>query len=103
MVLATTLRPILAEDWGPLIMILTLVPLGLGVLTFVSVALNKSVGRRRSWGLVLALIPTLGGGLLLFMFLTVRGGAPIAFHLIAAFPFLGGLWSIFLWSRAPEA
>src|SRR5262245_40605628 len=96
--IATALAPLLPEDWGPLIMILMLVPLGLGVLTFVSVALNKSVGRRRSWGLMLALIPTIGGGLLLFLFLTVRGGAPIFFHLLAAFPFLGGLWSIYVWS-----
>jgi hypothetical protein len=101
MSMALTFAPILAEDWGPLILLLTAIPLGLGVLTFVSVAFSKSRGRRRWWGLVLALVPTIGGGLLLLMFLTA-GGAPIFFHLIAAFPFFGGLWSVYLWSRKRE-
>jgi len=97
-----TLPRILAENWGPLIELLILVPLALAVISIGGVALNRRRGRRRWWGLIVALIPTIGGGLLLLMFLTVRGGAPVFFHLIAAVPFLYGLRSLYLWSRTSE-
>ncbi|MGA2441310.1 MAG: hypothetical protein ABSH08_10145 [Tepidisphaeraceae bacterium] len=98
----TIVSPLLAEDWGPIILLAFFVPVGLGVITFGSVIVNKYWGRRKWWGLTLALIPTLLGGLIWFYFLTVTGGAPIFFHLAAAFPFLCGIWSIILWSQPLE-
>ena|SRR5690349_256575 len=89
----------LAEDWGPIVLLVTLVPLALAVLSVASIVVNRYWGRRRWWGLVLALIPTVGGGLLLIFFLTVRGGAPAIFRLLAALPLLCGLRSLVSWSR----
>jgi len=44
------------------------------------------------------------GGLLLFFFLTVRGGSPGSFVAVAAFPLVAGLLSLYLWGRkTPEA
>jgi hypothetical protein len=104
MLIQAIVSPLLAEeDPGPVILLAFLVPVGLGVITFGSVIVNKYWGRRKWWGLTLALIPTLAGGLVWLSFFTVTGGVPIFFHLAAAFPFLCGIWSIILWSQSPES
>jgi hypothetical protein len=44
------------------------------------------------------------GGLFLFFFLTIRGGAPAGFIIVAAFPLVAGLLSLyFLGRKKPEA
>jgi len=63
-VIQPIVSPLLAEDVGPVIMLAFFVPVGLGVITFGSVIVNKYWGRRKWWGLTLALIPTLLGGLI---------------------------------------
>lgn len=93
------IKPVLAEDWGPILVLASLLPLGLAVLSVASIVINRHWGRRRWWGLMLALIPTLAGALLLIFFLTVRGGAPAIFPLLAALPLLCGLQSLVSWSR----
>ena len=99
-----TITPILAaEDYGLFRFVLLAIPAGLGLFGFGTVAVNATFGKGKWWGFLLGLIPALGGGLLLFVFLTVRGGAPIFFHIAAAVPLVCGLSSLYLWGRgSPE-
>jgi len=105
-----TITPIIAEDISPIILPLFLVPLILGVFAMRGIAASArsartgGTGRTSPAGLIVRLIPVLIGGLLLFFFLTVRGGAPAFFIVAAAFPLAAGLFSLCLWGRkSPEA
>jgi len=105
-----TITPIIAEDISPIILPLFLVPLILGVFAMRGIAASArsartgGTGRTSPAGLIVRLIPVLIGGLLLFFFLTVRGGAPGFFIAAAAFPLVAGLLSLYLWGRkSPEA
>ena len=99
-----TITPILAEGIPSIILPLFLVPLFLGVLAVRSLASSTGKGGASRAGLVVRLIPVLIGGLLLFFFLTVRGGAPGFFIAAAAFPLVAGLLSLYSWGRkSPEA
>src|SRR6266516_4762239 len=97
------LTPILASDTTGAAIALLLMILGFGVVcALICIPINRYWGRRTWWGLTIALIPTLGGALAEFFFLTVRGGAPPFAHLIGVFPLLVGLRGILLWRRPRE-
>jgi hypothetical protein len=95
------MTPVLASNTiGPLVVLLFLGPIVLGVLSLLCIPINRTWGRRRRWGLVIALIPTIGGALMLFFLLTVRGGAPHFFYIAAAFPLLCGVRALQVWNRS---
>jgi hypothetical protein len=94
-----TITPMLAEDYGPILFVVFAIPVCLGLLGFGAVGVNASVGKGKWWGFLLGLVPAVGGGLFLFFFLTVRGGAPIFFHSAAAVPLVCGLLSLYLWGK----
>ena len=99
-----TIALMLGEGIPPIIVPLFLVPIFLGVFAVRSIAASTGKGGASRAGLILRLIPVFFGGLLLFFFLTVRGGAPGFFIAAAAFPFVAGLLSLYLWGRkSPEA
>src|SRR5579864_8436378 len=99
-----TITPVLAEGIPPIILPLFLVPLLLGVFAVRSIASSARTGGSSPAGLIVRLVPVLIGGFLLFVFLTVRGGAPGFFIAAAAFPLVAGLLSLYLWGRkTPEA
>jgi hypothetical protein len=105
-----TITPMFAEGIPPIILPLFLVPLLLGVIAVRSItasarsARKGGIGATSRTGLIVRLIPVLIGGLLLFFFLTVRGGAPGFFIVAAAFPLVEGLLSLYLWGRkTPQA
>lgn len=99
-----TITPILAEGIPPIIVLLFLAPLVLGVFAVRSIAGSARNGGVSRAGLIVRLIPVLVGGLLLFFFLTVRGGVPAFFIEAAAFPLVAGLLSLYFWGRkSPEA
>ena len=91
---------ILASDtFGIVAAFVLLLPLVLLIMCPVSLIVNRGPGRGTTWGLVIALVPAIGGALVLFILLTTRGGAPTVFYLLAALPMLIGLRSIMLWRR----
>ena len=99
-----TITPILAEGIPPTVLVVFLVPLFLGVFALRSIAASKRSGRASRAGLIIRLVPVLVGGLFLFFFLTIRGGAPAGFIIVAAFPLVAGLLSLYFWGRKkPEA
>ena len=49
--------------------------------------------------MIIALIPTAFGALMLFFLLTVRGGAPRFFYIVALFPLLVGIRLLQFWAR----
>jgi hypothetical protein len=99
-----TITPILAEGIPSIIVLLFLVPLLVGVFAVRSIATSARTCGTSGTGLIVRLVPVLIGGLLLFFFLTVRGGAPGFFIAAAAFPLVAGLLSLYLWGRkTPEA
>jgi drug/metabolite transporter (DMT)-like permease len=94
-----TITPMLAEDYGPILFLLFAIPVCLGLFGFGTIGVNITLGKGKWWGFLLGLVPTLGGGLFLFYFLTVGGGAPIFFHIAAAIPLVCGLLSLYLWGK----
>ena len=99
-----TITPILAEGIPSIIVLLFLVPLFLGMFAVRSIASSTRKDGASRAGLIVRLVPVLVGGLLLFFFLTVRGGSPAFFIEVAAFPLVAGLLSLYLWGRkTPEA
>ena len=98
------ITPILAEGIPPTVLVVFLVPLFLGVIALRRIAASKRTGKASPAGLIIRLVPVLVGGLFLFFFLTVRGGAPAGFIIVAAFPLVAGLLSLYYWMREePEA
>jgi drug/metabolite transporter (DMT)-like permease len=96
----TLINPILASDTvGPVVALFFLAPIVLAIVSLACIPINRTIGRRKWWGLVIALIPMLGGALLLFFLATVRGGAPQFMYMVAVLPFLVGLRSLLLWRR----
>lgn len=89
--------PILASDTTAALAWPVAIVLSIGLLGLGSIVLIARWGRRRWWGLLLALLPTVVGGLSLLLLLS--DGALAIFYAIAAFPFLCGLLSLYFWSR----
>lgn len=99
-----TIAPLLASGIPPIIVLFFLVPLLLAIFSIRGIRVAGGGNRAISLGIASRLIPVLGGGLFLFFFLTVRGGAPSFFYVISAFPLVVGLWSLYLFGRKrPEA
>lgn len=99
-----TLSPILASGIPSIVVLFFLVPLFLAIFSIGGIRVASGGNRAISLGIARRLIPVLGGGMFLFFFLTVRGGAPIFFYVISAFPLVVGLWSLYLYGRKrPEA
>ena len=92
-----TITPILAEDYGPLLFLISSVLVCFAAFGFVCLAIAASVGRGKWWGFVLGLIPVIGGGLVLLCFLCTVGGSPMFFKVTAAVPLVCGLLSLYLW------
>ena len=96
--------PILAEDIPPIVLVVFLAPVLLGLFALGSIRASRRTSRASPTGFIVRLVPVLVGGLLLFCFLTVRGGAPVSFIVVAAFPLVVGLLSLYLWGRkSPES
>lgn len=96
--------PIFAEDIPPTVLLVFLVPLLLGVFAVRFIVVSKRARRASPAGLVARLVPVLIGGVILLSLLTVRGGAPGSFLVVAAFPVAAGLLGIYVWGRkSPEA
>jgi len=56
------------------------------------------------WGLVLGMVPTIGGGLALLMFITTNGGVPVFLYPGAVASFGLGILSLYFWARGrPDA
>jgi hypothetical protein len=88
---------------GPVVLVLFLAPIAVGGIFLIYLTIKRGTAadepRRSRGGLVLALVPLIFGALLLFFFLTVRGGAPRFFYIVAAFPLLVGIKLLQVWSR----
>ena len=85
--------------FSPIVGLILLAPL---LLAFVAwAALKLSHARRTSWGLATGLLALLSGLALAFMFLTIRGGAPVGLWPVALLPILIGLRSLAVWYRKP--
>lgn len=98
------ISPLLASGIPPIILLFFLVPLFLAIFSIRGLRVTGGGNRAIGLGIAKRLIPVLGGGLFLFFFLTVRGGAPSFFYVISAFPLVVGLWSLYLYGRkTPEA
>jgi len=69
-----------------------------GLVGLASLALNAKIGRRRWWGLLLALLPVLIGGFA-FVLLFVTANSLPGFYAIAGIPLVCGLFSLMLWRR----
>ena len=105
----------LAEIYGPWSFLMVLIPLGICLLTLLSIPINAKWGRRRWWGLGISLMLIISGGIILFYFLPARDvGDPrypgffhvlvenAFFYIMISIPFLCGLCSLFLWFRPRE-
>jgi hypothetical protein len=93
---------ILAENYGPLYAIFTVICLSPVVAGLVGLILVK----RWPWvGLVCGWMGVIVGGLLFLMFLTTTGGAAPAFWLVASFPFVMGILCLVRWKtlRKPSS
>jgi len=96
-----TITPLFASDttaalaW-PVAIVLLIGLLGIGSIWFIA-----KWGRRRWWGLLLAVFPTAVGGIsLLAVMLT---GALGFLYLVTAFPLICGLCGLYFWSRRIES
>src|SRR5262245_28842276 len=85
--------------FSPIVGLILLAPLFLAFVAWA--ALKLSPGRRTSWRLATGLVALLSGLALAFMFLTIRGGAPIGLWPVALVPILIGLCSLTAWCRKP--
>jgi len=90
---------IASDTFGLVAALVLLLPIVLIAMCPISLIVNRGPGRGTKWGLAIALVPTIGGGLILFMLVTTRGGAPRIFYLLSALPMLIGLRSIMLWRK----
>lgn len=100
------ISPIFAEGIPPTVLLIFLAPLLLGVFAVRCITVSRRSDRVSPAGLIVRLVPVLIGGVILFFLLTVRGGAPASFIVVAAFPVAAGLLSLYLyvWGRKlPEA
>ena len=95
--------PILAEDISPIVLVVFLAPVLLGLFALLSIKASRRTSRASPTGIILRLVPVLVGGLLLFFLLTVRGGAPVAFIVVAAFPLVIGLLSLYVYLRGRKS
>jgi hypothetical protein len=82
-----------------MVLLLFLVPVCLAAFGVATVALNVKVACGRWWGMVLGLIPTLGGGLALLVFLGTAGGVPMFFYPGAVASLASGIVSLYFWAR----
>src|SRR5215469_10496090 len=82
-----------------MVLLLFLAPVCLAAFGVATVALNAKVASGRWWGMVLGLIPTLGGGLALLVFLTTAGGVPMFFYHGDVASFALGIVSIYFLPR----
>jgi hypothetical protein len=98
-----TISPILASDTTVVAAVFFFLIVLLGVCSLITIPINRSIGRGKWWGLMLALVPLMGGAFILFFLLTVRGGAPQFFYVAAALPLLVGIRAIQLWRRPRES
>jgi len=94
---------ILADSiFNPIVGIILLAPLLLAFVAWAAtLALKQSRARRPSWGLAIGLAALLSGLALAFMFLTIRGGAPVGLWPVALLPILIGLRCLAAWYRKP--
>jgi hypothetical protein len=95
--------PVFAEDISPAILPIFLVPLLLGLLALRFITASRRAGGKSRAGLIVRLVPVLIGGVILFFLLTIRGGAPAFFIVVAAFPVAAGLLSLYLYVRGPKS
>jgi len=95
------MTPILASDTTAALAWPVAILLSIGLLGFGSIFAIARWGRRRWWGLLLAIVPTGIGGLCLILLLS-EGALPV-FYAVAAFPLLCGLCSLYFWSRKKKA
>jgi predicted membrane channel-forming protein YqfA (hemolysin III family) len=98
--------PFLASDIdNPLLPALFIVPLMLGVLGILFLAIKRPAAstaapRRRHALLLVGVACIIVGGFLTLMFATTRGGAPPFLYLVAVIPLLIGLRIIARWGRS---
>ena len=98
---------ILASDTvGPAVAVLFLAPIfvALGFMVYLAfqrgrAARDAGTAPRSRWGLIIALVPTAFGALMLLFLLTVRGGAPRFFYIVAMLPLLVGVKLLRVWAR----
>lgn len=93
-----TVIPLFASDTTAALAWPVGILLSLGLLAAGSLFLIAKWGRRRWWGLLVALLPTIVGGMALLLLLLSEGALAI-FYAIAAFPLLFGVGSLLLWAR----
>lgn len=95
------ISPIFAEGIPPTVFLIFLAPLLLGVFALRCITASRRAGRVSPAGVIVRLVPVLIGGVILFFLLTVRGGAPASFIVVAAFPVAAGLLGLYLyvWGR----
>ena len=92
-----TITSILASDTTSVLAWPVAILEALGLLSLGMIPVNVTRGRRRWWGLTLAMLPTIVGGIVLLYLMSA--GAVLTLDVIAAFPFVCGICSLILWSR----
>jgi hypothetical protein len=94
--------PVFAEDIPPTVLVVFLVPLLLGVFALRGITAARRTGGSSSKGLIINLVAVAVGGVILFLLLTVRGGAPTSFIVVAAIPVVAGLLSLYVRGRKSQ-